>query len=163
VERVRLAQLAAGTPTYLEPGTRGHLVPRAWLATWRDFVAGASKRAAGAGPAVPPPPLATAMAEALCDCHEGAEQGLRFSPPAVAQKYVTVALVLQPGRPRSSRPSPLLLLPAVCHRKACETRSAASPASTRLCVAAAAAIVRNLLSFAAIHAATHAGNPSMRA
>ena len=83
---MRLAQLAAGTPAYLEPGVSGFLVPRAWLAAWRDFVAGASKRAAGAGPAVPPPFLAAAMAEALCECHEGAEQGLRFSPPAVAQK-----------------------------------------------------------------------------
>ena len=97
VERVRLAQLAASTPTYLEPGVRGYLVPRAWLATWRDFVAGASKRAAGAGPAVPPPPLATAMVEALCDCHDGAEQGLRFSPPAVAQKCVTRAPAMQPA------------------------------------------------------------------
>ena len=87
-ERVRLAQLAAGTPMYLEPGLDGRLVPRAWLAAWRDFVAGASKRAAGAGPAIPPPSLAKAMMEALCDCHEGAEQGVRFSPPAVAQKCV---------------------------------------------------------------------------
>ncbi len=107
MERVRLAQLAAGTPTYLEPGARGHLVPRAWLATWRDFVAGASKRAAGAGPAVPPPPLAMAMAEALCDCHEGPEQGLQFSPPAVAQKCVTNAPALQLGRLLISQPSPL--------------------------------------------------------
>ena len=90
-ERSLLAQLAAGTPMYLDPSSGsggGFLVPRAWLAGWREFVAGASKRAAGAAPAVPPRPLALAMEETMCSCHTGSERGISFPPPSVTQKYV---------------------------------------------------------------------------
>ena len=50
-ERALLGQLAAGTVLYLEPGVRYNLVPAAWLAAWRSYMAAAAKKVLPTTPA----------------------------------------------------------------------------------------------------------------
>ena len=70
-ERAVLGQLAAATALYPEPGERYNLVPRAWLATWRVYMAAAAKRAVGAGAApqaLQDSVVVAAPLPAMCSC-----------------------------------------------------------------------------------------------
>lgn len=88
-ERMQAAQLAAGTPLYLEPGTTYTLMPRLWLQLWRAYVNGASKRSRPQGAALPPlPPSLTEACQALfCGCHSGDDARLAYQLPDLAHRY----------------------------------------------------------------------------
>ena len=88
-ERMQAAQLAAGTPLYLEPGTTYTLMPRPWLQLWRAYVNGASKRGRPPGAALPPlPPSLTDACQALfCGCHSGDDARLAYQLPDLAHRY----------------------------------------------------------------------------
>ncbi|KAL0020878.1 hypothetical protein WJX77_005350 [Trebouxia sp. C0004] len=87
-ERMQAAQLAAGTPLYLEPGTTYTLMPRPWLQLWRAYVNGASKRGRPLGAALPPlpPSLVDACQALFCRCHSGDDARLAYQLPDLAHR-----------------------------------------------------------------------------
>ena len=89
-QRTTLPALASGAAPVLEPGAPLCLLPRAWLAQWRAFLAGAAKRAGAPVELRPPPPLQPAMDELMCGCHAGEHARLGFRPPAVARRCAAV-------------------------------------------------------------------------
>jgi len=102
-ERAALPALASGAAPALEPGAPLCLLPRAWLAAWRAFLAAAARRGGGGGAAAaagaaadlrPPPPPDAALAELMCGCHAGPRARLGFRPPAVVRRCA-------PPRPRA--------------------------------------------------------------
>lgn len=67
----------------LEPGRCYYLVPSAFLADWRDWIAQGGRPKPGAA-VLPPPRLAPALRAVLCECHAGA--ALAYPPPEVENR-----------------------------------------------------------------------------
>ncbi|KAK9803279.1 hypothetical protein WJX72_005931 [[Myrmecia] bisecta] len=88
-DRAALAQLAASSGTYLEPGSTVFLAPKAWLAQWRGYINALPKRnTSPTAPAPQPmPPLREAIQQLLCPCHRATHPPkLAYPAPAIYKR-----------------------------------------------------------------------------
>lgn len=88
-ERLLAPHLAAGTPIYLEVGTKYTLMPKSWLQAWRSHVSAASRKGRAPGAALPdlPPSLREACEGLLCSCHRDTDARLAHSLPDLANRW----------------------------------------------------------------------------